>query len=345
MVKVTILGAGITGMAIASQLHRDYEVTIVARNLPGDPDSTEWASPWAGAVFMGMDGSNPCEQRMQLDAFAGWWKLALDNPESSVHRVEMHDLMDFTPLENVWYRDKLPGFRILRKDELPAGAPFGMAYQTIVLTPSVFLPCMRARLEKTGVKFLRMTVQSLSDLRDLGHDYLINAAGIGPRYLRDVMDQTVQEVRGQTILVKSDFDKIWIRRGKDYTYALGRQDGTTILGGIKQFDNKETGVDDELRDDIFRRIHENLPEAFPSPEPKAFTVLRDIVGIRPQREGGVRIESEVLDGQKVVHAYGVAGGGYIFSWGLAREVSHLVKQFHFKFTSPNTSSYEPVAKF
>ncbi|KAJ5701305.1 hypothetical protein N7488_008853 [Penicillium malachiteum] len=274
MVKVTILGAGITGMAIASQLPRDYEVTIVARNLPGDPDSTEWASPWAGAVFMGMDGSNPREQRMQLDAFAGWWKLALDNPESSVRRVEMHDLMDFTPLENVWYRDKLPGLRILSKEELPAG---------------VFLPWMRAGLEKTGARFVRMTVQSLSDLRGMGHDYLINAAGIGPRYLRDVMDQKVQEVRGQTILVKSDFYKIWIRRGKDYTYALGRQDGTTILGGIKQFDNKKTS--------IFRRIHENLPEAFPSPDPKDFTVLRDIVGIRPQHDNGVRIDKEVLEGQ------------------------------------------------
>ncbi|KAJ5715291.1 uncharacterized protein N7483_012472 [Penicillium malachiteum] len=338
MVKVTILGAGITGMAIASQLPRDYEVTIVARNLPGDPDSTEWASPWAGAVFMGMDGSNLREQRMQLDAFASRWKIALNNPESSVRRVEMHDLMDFTPLEKVWYRDHLPGFHILSKDELPAGAPFGMAYQTIVLNPGVFLPWMRARLEKTGVKFLRMTVQSLSNLCGLGHDYLINAAGIGPRYLRNVMDQKVQEVRGQTILVKSDFDKIWIRRGKDYTYALGRQDGTTVLGGIKQFDNKVTSVDGELRNDIFRRIHENLPEAFPSADPLAFTVLRDIVGIRPQREGGLRIEKEILDGQKVVHAYGVAGGGYIFSWGLAREVCHLVEQFHF--TSSNT--FEPL---
>lgn len=237
-------------MAIASQLPRDYEITIVARNLPGDPESTEWASPWAGAVFIGMDGSTPREQRMQLDAFAGWWKLALSNPESSVRRVEMHDLMDFTPLEKVWYRDRLPGFRVMAQEELPADARFGMAYQTIVLTPGVFLPWMRARLEKTGVKFLRVTVQSLADLQGMGHDYLINAAGIGPRYLKDVADMKVQEVRGQTILVKSDFDKIWIRRGKDYTYALGRLDGTAILGGIKQFANTETSVDEDLRGDV-----------------------------------------------------------------------------------------------
>lgn len=63
-------------------------------------------------------------------------------------------------------------------------------------------------------------------------------------------------------------------------------------------------------------------------------MLRDIVGIRPQREGGVRIEKEVLGGQKVVHAYGVAGGGYIFSWGLARKVCHLVEEFQFEPVTP-----------
>lgn len=63
MAKVTILSAGlvkahrlefeggsftrktsIIGMAIASQLPTNYDVTIVARNLPGDPETTEWAS-------------------------------------------------------------------------------------------------------------------------------------------------------------------------------------------------------------------------------------------------------------------------------------------------------------
>jgi D-amino-acid oxidase len=179
-------------MAIASQLPKRCDTTIVARNLPGDPDSHEWASPWAGAVWMIKLPSNKWEQKMQLEAFRGWWKLAYTNPESSVRRIEMWDLVDFIPQEQIWYKNKLPGFRILSKEELPEGAPFGMAYKSIVLTPPVFLPWMRRRLEGSGVKFQRMTVSSLSDLEGMGHDVLVNASGVGAR---DLLESELQRLR------------------------------------------------------------------------------------------------------------------------------------------------------
>ena len=237
-------------MAIAATLPKHYEITLIARNLPGDPDSQDWASPWAGAVWMGMADSSSDDQKMQLEAFAYWWRLALRHPESSVRRIQMLDLMDFIPLEKVWYRYKMPGFRLLTKEEMPTDAPFGVTYGSVVVTPMTFLPWLRERLEKNGVRFLRANVTSLGQLKDMGHDVLINATGIGARYLEDVMDQKVIEVRGQTVLVKSDFDKIWIRRGKDYTYCLPRLDGTAILGGIKQFGQTEKKVDETLRKDV-----------------------------------------------------------------------------------------------
>lgn len=49
--KVAVAGAGIIGLTSASLLVEDgHDVTIVARNLPGDL-STEWASPWS-VLFM-----------------------------------------------------------------------------------------------------------------------------------------------------------------------------------------------------------------------------------------------------------------------------------------------------
>ncbi|GME62498.1 aromatic amino acid aminotransferase [Neofusicoccum parvum] len=334
MVKITIVGAGIAGMSIASQLPKGCEITIVARDLPGDPDSLGWASPWAGAVWMGMDGSPPREQKMQLDAFAHMWKLAMTNPESSVKRIEMHDLTDFKKPEDVWYYGKMPGFRVMSKEELPDGAVNGMCYQSWILTPPVFLPWLRGQLEASGVVFKRVSVRSLADLKGMGHDILINATGWGSRFLRDVSDQDVEQVRGQTVLVKSDYDKIWIRRGQDYTYVLPRGDGTAILGGIKQFGDTNALVDSSLRADIFRRVHENLPEAFPE-TPSGFQVVRDIVGIRPQRKTGARVEKEILDGQTVIHAYGAPGGGYVYSYGIAREVAELVNDIQLKMPKAN----------
>lgn len=57
-------------------------------------------------------------------------------------------------------------------------------------------------------------------------------------------------------------------------------------------------------------------------------MIRDIVGRRPAREGGVRIEVEDVDVDglqgRIVHGYGAGGRGYELSWGVARDVAALV---------------------
>lgn len=106
--------------------------------------------------------------------------------------------------------------------------------KTVVLTPPVFLPWLAKRLKDSGVTFHRKDVKTLRELKDYGHDVLVNATGWGAKFLHDVEDPKLQQVRGQTVLVKSGLEKIVVRHGKDYTYAIPRLDGTVILGGIKQ---------------------------------------------------------------------------------------------------------------
>lgn len=237
-------------MAIASLLSRNHEVTIVAKNLPGDDLSHEWASPWAGAVFLGLDGSNAREQKMQLDSFAVLWQLAVSNPESSIRRIEMNDFHDDKTIDQIWYRDALPEFRVMKPEDLPKGTKLGMSYKTVVLTPKIFLPWLRRRLEESGVIFKRMNLSALSEVKSQGQDVLVNATGYGSKFLGDIQDQDVQLVRGQTLHVKSNYDKIYMRHGKDYTYAISRLDGTCILGGIKQYGQTEKEVDMDIQQDV-----------------------------------------------------------------------------------------------
>lgn len=68
---------------------------------------------------------------------------------------------------------------------------------------------------------------------------------------------------------------------------------------------------------------------FPGAQPADFEIVRDNVGIRPGRSPGVRVEKEVVDGQNIVHAYGTGGGGYVFSFGLARAAGTMVNDFLF----------------
>jgi glycine/D-amino acid oxidase-like deaminating enzyme len=84
-------------------------------------------------------------------------------------------------------------------------------------------------------------------------------------------------------------------------------------------------MDDLTHPQIMRRISENLPQHFPSSEVKDFDIIRDLVGIRPYRKN-VRLEVQDSGGQRVLHAYGVGSGGFVFSWGLARQAVELVNK-------------------
>ena len=51
------------------------------------------------------------------------------------------------------------------------------------------------------------------------------------------------------------------------------------------------------------------------------------VGLRPHRDGGVRLEYEkTMDGMDVIHCYGHSGSGVTLSWGCAKDVVEIVKK-------------------
>ncbi|TYJ52646.1 hypothetical protein B9479_006738 [Cryptococcus floricola] len=324
--KITILGSGVTGLTIAMELCKDYHVEILARDMPNDPDSLGWSSPWAGAIWFGLDGSNAWEQAMQRVSYEKFIALAEKEPESSIVKTGFYDYQDKydKPDEtHLWYTD-LPGFRYVTGDEDRTKKGITMFYQSIVLNPHKYLPYLRQKLESQGVTFTRHHSSSLSSTH-AAHpsDLLINATGNGSKFLIDVNDQNCEMVRGQVMLVKCDAKDVHIRHGDQYTYVLPRGDGTAVLGGIKET-SLEPAPQDWLRRDIHKRCHELLPKHIPASF-SDLEIIRDQVGFRPQRNGSVRLEAEQKKGFKVVHAYGVSGGGFVYSWGVAAEVAKVVQ--------------------
>ncbi|MGV3623896.1 MAG: FAD-dependent oxidoreductase [Archangium sp.] len=63
------------------------------------------------------------------------------------------------------------------------------------------------------------------------------------------------------------------------------------------------------------------------PDP-SFDALREtnpyVVGVRPHRVGGVRMEIEALGSKRLIHNYGHGGGGITLSWGCAARVVSMV---------------------
>ncbi len=150
---------------------------------------------------------------------------------------------------------------------------------------------------------------------------VVNASGIGAKQLAG--DEGVGPIRGQTMFVKTNFSELVMMEGSEYTYIIPRAlSGGVIIGGIKS-DRVDAEVDVALKSDILRRINRISNGAFKDVDLNAVT---DIVGFRPGRKSGIRVERE----DDVVHAYGVGGAGYIYSFGVAEAVKDLIEAKSFK---------------
>jgi D-amino-acid oxidase len=79
---------------------------------------------------------------------------------------------------------------------------------------------------------------------------------------------------------------------------------------------------DIARDEI-ARAHYLAPEIVPENPPEES--LSYIVGIRPSREGGFRLDSEQIGNRLVLSAYGFGGGGYAFSYGIGDALVKMVE--------------------
>ncbi|TVY80895.1 D-amino-acid oxidase [Lachnellula suecica] len=317
--SIGIVGAGITGLAIAYVLSPKYNVTIVARDLPGDL-GLDWASPWAGAVFHPQKTPNKLWQQMQAACFRFYWALAHDDPSSGVKVYPMTEYFDTVYDESdIWYKSLMPDYRVIPTSELPPRTTFGIKYTTLAMNPLTLLPWLKAKLLAKGVKFIRKEVVSFDEVRTLTNAKLIvNASGVGARKLAG--DDSVGPVRGQTMFVKTDFNRLVMKEGTEYTYIIPRAgSGGVIMGGIKS-DRLDSEVDVELKRDILMRVNRITNGAF---EGLDTSKIEDIVGFRPGRKGGLRVGRE----GDVVHAYGVEGAGYIYSFGVAEKVKELVGDY------------------
>lgn len=105
--------------------------------------------------------------------------------------------------------------------------------------------------------------------------------------------------------------------------------GGTVLGGSYQKGNSNAAVDPELAARIMERAVKACPALTRgSGKVEDLDVIRHGVGLRPVREGGARIEKELLNASNtwVVHNYGHGGAGYQCSYGCAQAAVKLVEE-------------------
>lgn len=145
------------------------------------------------------------------------------------------------------------------------------------------------------------------------------------------MDTTVYPGRGQIVVVRNEPGAMYATSGTDdgsdeAMYIMQRAaGGGTILGGCLQHGSWESQPDPNLAQRIMDRAVSICPSLVPTTgKVRELSVIRHGVGLRPMREGGIRVEREKIGKEWVVHNYGHAGYGYQSSWGSAWEAERLV---------------------
>lgn len=266
---------------------------------------------------------------MQTDCFNMYYSLSQQPNATSIglSLYPMTEYLDIPSVDDLWYKTLMPNFTAIEPQLLPSGVNSGAKYTTLCINPLLFLPWLQNELVKKGVNFIRKQVSSFEEARQVAgvaeSAIVVNASGVGARELAN--DNSVYPIRGQTIFVKTPFAECIMNDGKDYTYVIPRAgSGGVILGGVKS-SRTDVEVDEALKGDIFNRVNRLSEGAF-NEEQRYMTQMEErgevkhLVGFRPGRIGGVRVERE----ERVVHAYGVGGQGYIYSFGVALEVERLV---------------------
>ncbi|KAI9838173.1 MAG: hypothetical protein M1838_004662, partial [Thelocarpon superellum] len=326
---VVILGAGVSGLTTALLLSRTdkYDVTVVAYHMPGDYD-VEYASPWAGANYLPVSVRGTRATEWDRNTWPELARLAREVPEAGIHFQDVHvynrkkdagsaTATWFSELlsPNPWFKDLLPNFKELSASDLPAGVDSGTTFTSVCMNTALYLPWLASQCLKHGVTLKRGMVKHICDAPALHQSgraaqVVVNCTGLLAARLGGVEDRTVTAARGQIVLVRNNPSRMYQVSGSDdgedeVTYIMARAaGGGTILGGTFQKDKWESQPDPNQALRIMKRAVDVCPELTGGKGTEALDVVRHAVGLRPLREGGIRLEKEKINGVWVVHNYG-----------------------------------------
>ncbi|KAI0206300.1 FAD dependent oxidoreductase [Astrocystis sublimbata] len=352
MPNIVVVGAGVSGLTCTYLLSKQQDniVTVIAKHMPGDYD-IEYASPIAGANVLPMSSEKNSSWERR-----GWQelrRLATEVPEAGIHLQKSRvyrrekDLeklrkggysFDSLFLEKPWYGSLFDDFRELSKEELPRGMASGCEFGSLCINVMLYLPWLVGQCRKNGAVFRRGSLKHIAEAAHMSHggggraDVVINTTGLMSSRLGGVADPKVLPIRGQVVVVRNEAPYMVTKSGTDdaddevcyiMTRAVG---GGTVLGGTYSKGQWESQPDANQAMRIMRRAAELMPEITNGQGVKGFDIVRHGVGLRPHREGGVRIEKEKIDGVWVVHNYGHSGWGYQGSYGCAEDVVSLVSE-------------------
>ncbi|TAQ86573.1 hypothetical protein B7494_g5098 [Chlorociboria aeruginascens] len=311
---LVVIGAGILGLTSALRLQESVSketcILIAAREFPSDR-SVNFASPWAGAHYRPIPVTNDQERREHALAQVTYRALkqqVLNEPEAGIVFLDGYEYLQ-SP--SAAYRNlvggyaDIDGFRVLDETELPEGSTWGAKYRTWCLNPPVYCAHLLRKFILRGGKIVHCDLRSPNEAFTLATNVytVVNCSGFG------FGDPASFITRGQTCLVSNYCDRTITQQNSDgsWTFIVPRPlNGGTVVGGTKEVDDWRADPRLSTRNNILTKAAKMFPQILNAEG--SFNVIGDIVGRRPTRKGGLRLDVEEIGGEankrKIVHAYG-----------------------------------------
>jgi len=313
---ILVIGAGVSGLTTAICLaEAGSDVTVAAADLPLLTTSAAAGAVW-GPHLVGMDERVARWGRLTLDRLT---EMA-DDPATGVRLATGIAASRTGQSGPIDWVTAMEGARPCDPAELPSGFVGGWRLAVPIVSMTVYLGYLLARLNRAGAQLRTVRFESLAEAAELtGARVIVNCSGIGAHDL--VPDAQVMPVRGQVIIAAnpglSEFF-VGIGDGPDgFSYYFPHGD-LVLMGGTEESGNWSLEPDPATTERILRdcaAIEPRLSEA---------AVIAHRVGLRPVRPS-VRLEAESLGGgRRLVHNYGHGGAGVTLSWGCAMEVASAV---------------------
>ncbi|KAJ3110512.1 hypothetical protein HDU96_006516 [Phlyctochytrium bullatum] len=348
--NITVIGAGVQGLTAAVLLqHQGHAVTIVAKGSPeGWEKDPTYTSPKAGANWQSFaDAHDVRQQEWDEHTFYTLWRLA-HHPPAGVMHLPAFQYWDEIPTDFVdpWYSRITPGYAPVHDSELPAGKKFGITFETVTMNVPKYMGWLWAQFRAAGGKVVGKELGRVEEAFEVQKrtDVVVNCCGYGALTLGGVEDVKVYPTRGQTILVKAPQVKRTIgtalasgsyrpksasEETSKVTYVIPREDGIVVLGGTYEAHKSNLEPDMEIARGIMERCIAVCPELVVNG--KLPEIVEHSVGLRPTREGGVRLDAQyakTASGREIllINNYGHGGFGYQSSWGCAANVVKIVRR-------------------
>ena len=321
MKRVTVVGAGVTGLTTAIELSRDWHVTVVAATPALLSTSGTATAIWH--VYL-VDPNDPTVLEWSRVSLEKFLEIARMSPDAGVTVVRGVELFRRGEKVVPTWRSIPPLFRMIEDEELRSypGASWGYEIAAPLAQMQLYLPWLEGLARSSGVEFIWRHVDSLDEIGSMC-DLVVNCTGLGAREL--VRDEDLLPVRGQYLVLDKPPGCPETYIGDDenpggMTYAIPRPSDICI-GGTEEY-----GVEKMVFDVDEHGLIERASEVFPWLKSHRPEVRQRVVGLRPFRRAGVRLEADGLaTGTPVIHNYGHGGSGFSLSWGCAAEVSRLAR--------------------